>query len=171
MGLQVPQEHEFRIPVALRKIGLENLEDIEPRVQGLGGIEIETVTARPMKSLSVGQLDSRGINSPLLEKFEVLSGKVFTHYADAADGREQAGSQREIVDRATEDFFNFSKRCFDRIEGHGPDGNNRGHMSPWFSSRPLPTSKNAYRLRQNDFHFIPTGSRPKFFWGKHRRFD
>ena len=81
----------------------EVLKDVQVRVDGFSGVEIEAVFTLPAKRVTGHLLEPRQIDPPTAEDRQLLRAKVFANNRDDPDIREERRGQAEVGCRPTHD--------------------------------------------------------------------
>ena len=74
-----------------------------------------------MKGLAGSVLDAAGIDAASREDRFMLCGEIFSHHADDANLRKEAGRKRKISGRAAENLLAHAEGCFQAVEGNRAD--------------------------------------------------
>src|SRR5207248_4693812 len=96
----------------------EMLEDVELRVERLGGVQIEAVAALPAERPAAHLLQPVQIHSALAQEVQLGERKILAHHADHGHLRQEAGRRREIGGASAQHVVALAERRLDRVERH-----------------------------------------------------
>ena len=123
--LDVAEEEPIGLAIALGKLRLEVLEDVQIGADGLARIEIGGVLSLPVEGFPGRVFEPLQIDPPALESTHLLRTEVVAHDSHHVDVREIRSGQGEIGRRASKDLFGAAGGGFKRVVRDASNYENR----------------------------------------------
>src|SRR5262245_46232644 len=121
LRVDVAEKYIVGIAVRLRNDRVEVGEHVQAQVERVANVDVFVVAAAPIKRRAGFALESREVDTALLEEFDMLARKILSDDAHDANRREKTRGDGKIRRRASEFAVYGARGRFDRVERDSPD--------------------------------------------------